>query len=99
MGAILGAMLFVRMGMEPLVKSLRSLFKAKEPWERSTEFHILREVNLPSGGAAVRPLPPGQAARVPACTEERRPADRLVQSLPVRCCRMGPCLGRGRSQA
>lgn len=52
MGAILGAMLFVRMAMEPLVKSLRSLFKAREPWERSTEFHILREVPPPTTPAA-----------------------------------------------
>lgn len=37
-------MVFVRMGLEPLVKALRSLFKASVPWEKSSEFHILREV-------------------------------------------------------
>lgn len=41
---ILGAMLFVRMGLEPLVKALRSVFRASVPWEKSSEFHILREV-------------------------------------------------------
>lgn len=41
---ILGAMLFMRLGLEPLVKALRKLFRASVPWERSSEFHILREV-------------------------------------------------------
>ncbi len=41
---ILGAMVFVRMGLEPLVKALRQVFRASGPWEKSSEFHILREV-------------------------------------------------------
>jgi hypothetical protein len=41
---IVGAMLFLRMGLEPLVKALRSVFNASVPWEKSSEFHILREV-------------------------------------------------------
>ena len=42
---ILGAMMFVRMGLEPIVKGLRGVFNASVPWERSSEFHILREVS------------------------------------------------------
>lgn len=41
---ILGAMIFVRMGLEPLVRALRSVFNASVPWEKSSEYHILREV-------------------------------------------------------
>ncbi len=41
---ILGAMVFVRYGLEPLVKSLRTVFKASGAWEKSSEYHFLREV-------------------------------------------------------
>lgn len=41
---ILGAMMFVRFGLEPLVKTLRTVFKASGSWEKSSEYHILREV-------------------------------------------------------
>ena len=41
---ILGAMMFVRFGLEPLVKSLRTVFKASGSWEKSSEYHFLREV-------------------------------------------------------
>ena len=41
---ILGAMTFVRFGLEPLVKALRSLFAVQGSWEKSSEFYILREV-------------------------------------------------------
>ena len=41
---ILGAMMFVRFGLEPLVKSLRTVFKASGAWEKSSEYHFLREV-------------------------------------------------------
>ena len=41
---ILGAMMFVRFGLEPLVKSLRTMFKASGSWEKSSEYHFLREV-------------------------------------------------------
>lgn len=67
---ILGAMMFVRFGLEPLVKTLRNVFKASGPWEKSSEYHILREVRpshnpslLPSGGGG---LPSGEAAELTA---------------------------------
>lgn len=41
---ILGAMTFVRLGLEPMVKMLRRLFRAPGTWEKSAEFYILREV-------------------------------------------------------
>ena len=41
---ILGAMTFVRLGLEPMVKLLRRLFRAPGTWEKSSEFYILREV-------------------------------------------------------
>ena len=42
---ILGAMTFVRLGLEPMVKLLRRLFRAPGTWEKSSEFYILREVD------------------------------------------------------
>lgn len=44
---ILGAMLFLRLGLEPLAKALRNMFQAREPWEKSREYHILREIYHP----------------------------------------------------
>ncbi len=41
---ILSAMLFVRFGLEPMVKVLRAMFGAQGTWEKSTEFFVLREV-------------------------------------------------------
>lgn len=41
---ILGAMTFVRFGLEPMVKMLRRVFRAPGSWEKSAEFYILREV-------------------------------------------------------
>lgn len=46
---IVGAMTFVRFGLEPLVRSLRTMFRASGPWEKSSEYHILREVRLKFG--------------------------------------------------
>ena len=43
---ILAAMIFVRFAMEPVIKAIRSVFRAPTPWERSTEFYVLREVSL-----------------------------------------------------
>ena len=40
-------MSFVRFGLEPLVRSLRSAFRAAGPWEKSSEYYILREVYRP----------------------------------------------------
>lgn len=44
---ILSAMLFVRFGLEPMVKVLRAMFGAQGQWEKSTEFFVLREVYRP----------------------------------------------------
>ena len=46
---ILGAMTFVRFGLEPMVKMLRRLFRAPGTWEKSAEFYILREVHPTQG--------------------------------------------------
>lgn len=46
---ILGAMTFVRLGLEPMVKMLRRLFRAPGTWEKSAEFYILREVHTVQG--------------------------------------------------
>lgn len=43
---ILSAMLFVRFGLEPMVKVLRAMFGAQGTWEKSTEFFVLREVGV-----------------------------------------------------
>ena len=42
--ALLVAIAFVRYGLEPLVRSVRSVFSLPGPWERSTEFFILKQV-------------------------------------------------------
>ena len=40
-------MSFVRFGLEPLVRGLRSAFRAQGTWEKSSEYYILREVYRP----------------------------------------------------
>lgn len=52
---ILGAMTFVRLGLEPMVKMLRRLFRAPGSWEKSSEFYILREVHILQWPAPLRP--------------------------------------------
>ena len=47
-GAILAAMTFVRFGLEPLMRCIRSLFRAPGAWEKSPEHYILREVGRAS---------------------------------------------------
>jgi hypothetical protein len=42
--SILGAMAFVRYGLEPVIKSIRNITKAQGSWEKSSEYYILREV-------------------------------------------------------
>ena len=42
--ALMVAIGFVRYGLEPLVKSVRSVFSLPGQWERSTEFFILQQV-------------------------------------------------------
>lgn len=42
---VVGAMLFIRFGLEPLVKFSRKLFNTKGTWETSTERDILRDVS------------------------------------------------------
>lgn len=44
LAGILGAMVFVRYGLEPLIKNIRVMMKAQGSWEKSSEFYILREV-------------------------------------------------------
>lgn len=46
---ILAALVFVRFGLEPLVRGLRSAFATQGagPWEKSSEYYILREVYKP----------------------------------------------------
>jgi hypothetical protein len=44
LAGILGAMVFVRYGLEPLIKNIRVIMKAQGSWEKSSEFYILREV-------------------------------------------------------
>ncbi|EFN53399.1 hypothetical protein CHLNCDRAFT_137199 [Chlorella variabilis] len=47
LAGILGAMVFVRYGLEPLIKNIRVLMKAQGSWEKSSEFYILRELYKP----------------------------------------------------
>lgn len=42
--ALLVAIAFVRYGLEPLVRSVRSVFALPGPWERSNEYFILKQV-------------------------------------------------------
>ena len=42
--ALMVAIAFVRYGLEPLVRSVRSVFSLPGPWERSTEYFILKQV-------------------------------------------------------
>lgn len=44
LAGILGAMVFVRYGLEPLIKNIRVVMKAQGSWEKSSEYYILREV-------------------------------------------------------
>lgn len=44
LAGILGAMVFVRYGLEPLIKNIRVMMKAQGSWEKSSEYYILREV-------------------------------------------------------
>lgn len=41
---LLSAMAFVRWGLEPLVRTVRALFRLPGDWERSSEFFFLRQV-------------------------------------------------------
>ncbi|PSC71042.1 small conductance mechanosensitive ion channel family isoform B [Micractinium conductrix] len=47
LAGILGAMVFVRYGLEPLIKNIRVMMKAQGSWEKSSEFYILRELYKP----------------------------------------------------
>eukprot|EP00884_Botryococcus_braunii_P013469 jgi/Botrbrau1/22122/Bobra.0206s0046.1 len=44
---VVGAMLFIRYGLEPVVKFSRRLFATKGTWENSKEYFILRDVYQP----------------------------------------------------
>ena len=43
---LLAAMAFVRWGLEPLVRTVRALFRLPGDWERSSEFFFLRQARL-----------------------------------------------------
>ena len=45
LAGILGAMVFVRYGLEPLIKNIRVMMKAQGSWEKSSEYYILREAS------------------------------------------------------
>lgn len=47
LATILSAMAFVKYGMEPVIKLARNLTKAQGPYEKSSEYYILREVYKP----------------------------------------------------
>jgi MscS family membrane protein len=47
LAGILGAMVFVRYGLEPLIKNIRVMMKAQGSWEKSSEYYILRELYKP----------------------------------------------------
>lgn len=42
---ILSAMAFVKYGLEPVIRTVRTLTKAQGPWEKSSEYYLLREVS------------------------------------------------------
>jgi hypothetical protein len=48
---VIGAMFFIRYGLEPLVKFSRKLFATKGTWENSKEYFILRDVSPQSDAA------------------------------------------------
>jgi mechanosensitive ion channel protein 1/2/3 len=47
LSTILSAMAFVKYGLEPVIKAVRTATKAQGPWEKSSEYYILREVYKP----------------------------------------------------
>lgn len=61
---ILSAMAFVKYGLEPVIKTVRTLTKAQGPWEKSSEYYLLREVR-PAGPAPPRTPPPPPPPRQP----------------------------------
>ena len=83
LAGILGAMVFVRYGLEPLIKNIRVLMKAQGSWEKSSEFYILREVGAARRGACsvhsgsgrrrrhTSHAAPSQAAPPPPCSPSR----------------------------
>lgn len=46
--SILSAMAFVKYGLEPVIKAVRVATKAQGPWEKSSEYYILKEVSSAS---------------------------------------------------
>lgn len=47
LGSILAAMAFVRYGLEPLIKNIRTFVRAQGSWEKSSEYYIIRELYKP----------------------------------------------------
>ena len=66
---ILAAMAFVRYGLEPVIKNIRTIMKAQGTWEKSSEYYILREVraHASQGSApwAVNRSGAGRSTRTP----------------------------------
>jgi len=51
--ALIGAIVFVRLALEPTVRVVRSLLGMKGPWSQSSEYYILKEVYRPIEGLLV----------------------------------------------
>eukprot|EP00210_Caulerpa_lentillifera_P008673 g8272.t1 len=47
MCAIFGTMVFVRSGLTPVVRLIREFLKVSTPWEKSTEYYLLKELYSP----------------------------------------------------
>jgi len=51
--ALLGAIVFVRLGLEPAVRTVRALFGVQGGWQQSSEYYLLKEVYRPIEGLLV----------------------------------------------
>ena len=74
---IFAAMVLVRAGLEPLVKLMRQLFRAQGPWEKSTEYYVLREVGP-------RYLPHPSLPFLPEVEVQAQPGLHLTPATPLR---------------
>lgn len=53
LSSILAAMAFVKYGLEPVIRTVRTVTKAHGPWEKSSEYYILREVRFHPGSPPI----------------------------------------------
>lgn len=51
--ALVGAIIFVRFGLEPIVRLARHIFGVRGPWAQSSEYYLLKEVYRPIEGLLV----------------------------------------------